>query len=801
MSEVKYYLIFLAVTLCMNATGEQLAVPGEYASIQAAMDAAASGDIVEVGPGVYEENLLFKANIELKGAGPDSTIVRTASTNGEVMKVIDATGGSVTGFKFEHTDVASVDPNEKNFVAAVDVINSSVEIRNCILGPSAGTGIIVEKKSNSRVVECRAEGNSNTGIHVLGEGTEAMLLRNVCSNNKWGGISLSKGSKAVVEENRCLNNNRWGARALNRDTSIVLKNNTITGNAGLGILIDKWAHGVVEGNTCLENENNGIFFKLGATGAIVGNTCEKNMWNGIVVQSLAVNVEVRNNTCVGNGYNGIIICLGAGGEAVRNTCKGNTLSGIYVFGWFSNPVVKENVCDENMLYGISFNGGAKGKAEGNTCRKNKEYGIFVSDENTEPDIGNNNCEENGNKDFVREEGAPISRQYQVDREEIGCILAGEHFDQLEEMARLLRQHKCRHRDGGWQLEYFYEEMKKGCDDITPSQQEVFKDLLERWKKAYPESVTPFIVQAKVHSTYGWDARGGGYADTVTDEGWRIFHKELGIAKDCLLKAEALNSNDPQFYATLVDVCNCTDNSSAELQAIFDKGAAIDVGYFPLYKSRAWTLTRRWGGRRGELEWFAKNALALTQEEYGHTMYALIAASLATCMGDEDFVADHFFDWEKVDKGSRELINAFPESSYYLNQYCLLTCLYQYQEQAKTLFNKIGRNPDQSVWRCTAGFNRWQQWAFDMAPAPCAKAYDGKPGILSDFAMFDFLPLPVRRAFYRMALIGGVVLLALGVITVVLVLAFVRRKMRRPPIPLGPPEPAEDGSNDDSGTAS
>lgn len=790
MNRAMLLLVFLASVLCINAVGERLTVPGDYTSIQAALDAAAPGDSVEVGPGVYEETLLFKDGVELKGAGPENTIVRTASKNGEVLKVTDAAGGSISGFRFEHSDTASLDANRKDFFDAVDVSNSSVEISNCILGPSAGCGIAVQEKSNSRVVECRAEGNSQSGIFVRGEGTEATLSRNVCSNNEWGGISLTKGSKAVAEENRCLNNNRWGVRALNRGTSIVLKNNTITGNTGPGVLIDKWGHGVVEGNTCAENENNGIVFKLAATGAVTGNTCGKNTWNGIVVQSLAADVAVHDNVCSGNKNNGITICLGAGGDVARNTCNGNTSCGIYVSSWFTAPVITENECNENGMHGIGFYCGAAGRAEGNTCRKNSRHGILVSDENTEPDIGNNNCGENGGRDVAREAGDPISRQYQVEPDETGCTLAGEHFDVVEEMADRLRRYQCRYSGGGWQLDYFYDELKKGCDDVSPKQQEVFEALLERWKQAYPESVTPFIVQAEVHAAYGWEARGGGYADTVTDEGWRVFHRELGAADRILREAEPLNSNDPQFYAAMIDIGNCLDYTTEDLQALFDKGVAIDAGYFPLYSARAWTLTHRWGGRRGELERFAEKAFERTREKYGHTLYALIAAHLATCMGGEDYVKDHFLDWKKIDAGCGELIETFPESDYYLNQHCLMACLYHDQEKAVGLFNKIGRNPYDYVWRGRSGFNRWKQWAFDMAPAPHPKARGRWAGMLPRIPFLDSARTPAVQLLSRIVLITGAAALALCAIVVFLALGYANRKNRQTaPIPK-PPDPDE-----------
>lgn len=798
MRVIRLVLLCLAVIVCQNTVGEHLVVPGTYASIQAAIDNAVPGDSIEVQAGIYEETLLFKEGIELKGAGPESTIVRVASADGVVLQIKDAARGNISGFTFTHSDTTSLNPNSKDLPDAVDVSNSRVEIRNCFLGPSAGCGIAVRENSDGSVVECRAEGNCRGGIYVRGEGTQAKLLRNACSNNHWGGICLTKGAKAVAEENSCLNNNRWGVYVLNRGTSIELKNNIITGNTGPGILIDKWANGVVVGNTCSNNEENGIFFRLAATGAVTGNICENNTWNGIVVQSLATDSAVQDNTCSSNGNNGITICLGAGGEVARNTCTGNTSCGIYVSSWYTAPSIKENECNENKMHGIAFRCGAAGRADGNVCRGNNLHGILVSDENTEPEIGDNRCEENGGQEVAREAGDPISRQDQVEADEIGCSLAGEHFDALENMATLLRRHKCRYSGGGWQLGSFYTGLQKGCGTISPKQREVFEALLEQWKQAYPASVTPRIVQALVHSAYGWEARGGGYANTVTDEGWKVFRKELGIAENILLEAEVLNSNDPQFYATMIDICNGLNYSSQELQAFFDKAIAIDMGYFPVYYSRAWSLSRRWGGGPGELEHFAETVVTLTEEHYGTTLYAQIAASMATHLGEDEFAEDHFFDWKRIDDGYIRLAEEFPESTFYLNQHCLLACIYHQQEKAQSLFRKIGDTHERWVWRGDSGFQAWKQWAFDMAPAPHPKAPDSLPKPIPGSALSSLLPAEVVMLFKAFPLIPGALLFILSAVVAISLLYFTRRKTRlRSQVQEDHPE---DKHNEDDGSA-
>lgn len=794
MRVVQLLLMCLIVVVCMNSAGETLFVPGDYASIQAAIDAAVPGDVVEVAAGTYEENLVVKKNIELKGSGADNTIVRNASTRGEVLKVIDATGGSVSGFKFEHSDTASLDPCRKLFPDTVKINNSSIEFRNCTVSASAGCGVIINQGSDSRVVECLFEGNSQAGIFVRNAGTKATLLRNKCNNNEFGGICLTKGSKAIAEENICFNNNKWGALVLGKDTSIILKNNTFSFNRGAGVTIEKWAHGVVEDNTFRENEENGLLFKLGGNGSIAGNTFEKNSWSAVAVQSLAVKVDISNNTCVDNGRNGIVICYGADTDISGNTCKGNAWCGIVVNGWFTNAIVTDNDCSENIRHGILFSCSATGEAEANICRKNKLNGILVKDESTEADIGKNDCEDNGGEGVAHEEGDPISRQHQIESEEIGYAIAEEYFDEIETMASWLRQHKCRHSNGWWQLEWFYGGLKKGCGDISPENREEYAALIERWKKAYPESVTPLITLAEIHKACGWEARGSGYANTVTTEGWKIFHKELDIAKGYLFEAEALNGNDPNLYTLMIDVCKCLDYSNRKLMAMFNKGIEIDAAYHPLHHTMAWNLTYRWGGRPGELERFADKVYEITQKEYGAALYALIAGRLATCLQEEDYLQDHSFDQERIDKGYAELFEAFPESNYFVNQYCQLACYYSDQEKAKNLFDKIGGNMDEDVWWNRSRFTKWKQWAMAHAQQhrPSEKAPDSSSGALA----FDALVDEATLLFENVSLAEGAMVFVVLFVALVFLL-FSARKRKRRSSPLPKPPHADERKDDDT----
>ncbi|NVB83914.1 MAG: hypothetical protein HOV81_36400 [Kofleriaceae bacterium] len=84
---------------CTMGSAHQLHVPGDYATIQAAVDAASPGDTVKVGAGTYHESVVMRPGICLLGAGANKTIL---DAQGQGINLIDLTNGAgtvVSGFQ------------------------------------------------------------------------------------------------------------------------------------------------------------------------------------------------------------------------------------------------------------------------------------------------------------------------------------------------------------------------------------------------------------------------------------------------------------------------------------------------------------------------------------------------------------------------------------------------------------------------------------------------------------------------------------------------------------------------------
>jgi parallel beta-helix repeat protein len=371
-----------------QATGPQTrAVPAQYETIQAAIDAANAGDTVLVKAGVYREALRFKEGIELRGENPGTTIVRFSSPPTGVvgqahynipLEIRGCAAGTISNIDFEQ-ERSDERTDENVWMAdAIELFDSSITIE-----------------------DCRAQSEAGAGILISGTKAAPTLVRNQCRQNKQCGISFEHGARGKAENNVCEGNQYAGIMARGPGTSPALVNNQCLHNEVTGILIKQGAQGKAAGNVCEKNKQDGIFVSDSGTapqlvknqcrsnahfgiewydaqGRADGNACEKNQWSGIAVSGSGAAPELANNQCRSNEVDGILFQNGARGKADSNLCESNKASGISVIGSGTSPELANNECRSNARAGIYFDSGASGKAERNICDGNASSGIVIS---------------------------------------------------------------------------------------------------------------------------------------------------------------------------------------------------------------------------------------------------------------------------------------------------------------------------------------------------------------------------------------------------------------------------------------
>lgn len=105
----------------------------------------------------------------------------------------------------------------------------------------------------------------------------------------------------------------------------------------------------------------------------------------------------------------------------------------------------------------------------------------------------------------------------------------------------------------------------------------------------------------------WQARGGGYANTVKEEGWKTFGAQLQVARKNLTKAWELQPQYPQAPGLMVYV-SLSDNGLEEMRLWFDRTIAAQLDYEDAWSHMRWGLRPRWHGSLESMRAFGLTAL-------------------------------------------------------------------------------------------------------------------------------------------------------------------------------------------------
>jgi len=164
-------------------------VPGDFPSIQAAINATSFGDTVKIAAGTYNENLNLKSGICLEGVGVDQTIISKSGASG-----IAGEG-----------------------VSYVIVKNLTVKNSGCAPGVCGGGGngggIRLSRSTNITVQSCHLTGNVavNGGGMLVSDSSvivDHCLIDNNTANNIGGGLVV-ESDLPVTLTNVTVANNSW----------------------------------------------------------------------------------------------------------------------------------------------------------------------------------------------------------------------------------------------------------------------------------------------------------------------------------------------------------------------------------------------------------------------------------------------------------------------------------------------------------------------------------------------------------------------------------------------------------------
>jgi hypothetical protein len=103
-----------------------------------------------------------------------------------------------------------------------------------------------------------------------------------------------------------------------------------------------------------------------------------------------------------------------------------------------------------------------------------------------------------------------------------------------------------------------------------------------------------LLAGQWHIDEAWRARGGGYADSVSQKGWRGFASHLEQARTNLVAAWKLRPDLPHAPSRMITVA-MGESGAEEMREWFDHTLAAQIDYTPAWNSMRFGLRPRWHG--------------------------------------------------------------------------------------------------------------------------------------------------------------------------------------------------------------
>ncbi len=381
-----------------RAAAATITVPGDYPTIQAAIDAASAGDTIQVAAGTYPETIVVDKRLTIEGAGSGSdpasnTIIDAnggqpsvsieasgmdASTR-LVLQGLRVTGSGQVGVRVNSggsymtfEDVAVVDNAQDGFRTDDTSIPAHVDMEfvDCEFSDNGGNGFNTASFSTIEGLvfeNCSVERNGGLGLFLEGPLTGLDVDDGSYSDNGQGSSSGQDDSGIYVfqldnvsttQTNRIadatVNGNDRGMTIFVRggDAEITIEDCEVSDNGPTfffdgGISLGPFSgtlDATIRGVTANGNENNGIgVFAVGTgevTSCVIDDcTVENNDNNGLILWGIGAPVEgVEATECEFSGNYDNVFVWGDVVDPTFDLCTATdaTENGLLVQSWSSS---------------------------------------------------------------------------------------------------------------------------------------------------------------------------------------------------------------------------------------------------------------------------------------------------------------------------------------------------------------------------------------------------------------------------------------------------------------------------------
>lgn len=265
---LSFNMFGLSFNLSVASASQVINVPGDYDTIQKAINAAEPGDTIEVAAGTYPEYVVVNKSVTLKGYNRESIIIRGGQQTPARIMDVTVSHVTITGFTIQNGGThrgISVEPPFGETISDVTITDNSiinthtgmmlsyctnVEITNNTLD-SNYYGIRLYNSDFNTVVGNEINGSIYYGVNLYAHSENNKIIGNTLTKNKYC-LLLEYSDYNTISLNIIKLNVEYGIR-LSYSTAILVKGNNILNNK-YGIYVWNCSRNTFYYNNFIDND-------------------------------------------------------------------------------------------------------------------------------------------------------------------------------------------------------------------------------------------------------------------------------------------------------------------------------------------------------------------------------------------------------------------------------------------------------------------------------------------------------------------------------------------------------------------
>lgn len=235
-------------------------------------------------------------------------------------------------------------------------------------------------------------------------------------------------------------------------------------------------------------------------------------------------------------------------------------------------------------------------------------------------------------------------------------------------------------------------------DYMKDPESALRDLVAPYAAAFPHGAGPLIWKGKAYVDWAWQARGGGFADTVTPEGWKLFAQRLAVAREALEEAYKRDPSDPRAPTLMIKVCMGQGSDLEQTTTWFTRAMTADPDNYEACDKMLFYLYPRWYGTPQQMVAFGRECLK-TYNWRAQLPFILLKVhqELAAESGDEKAYYLQPAVWDDLRDIYQSLLWFDPDNNANRNMLAFFACKCGRWEEANRQLQLLGDKVDPAAF--------------------------------------------------------------------------------------------------------